>query len=205
MPSGWLVEQLPRPLAQDPFTRRFVGIFEEIADGVCSQVDALDYYVDVDTAPPEFVRWLGAWLNVTVDAGQSVDRQRAIVREAGRWYARRGTLAGLIGLLEAITGAPVRVVDGGGTWPAGEAPANPGVILVRLTETGGVPESQIYRIIAGEVPIGVSFELRMDDRTIEPPAAPQGLADMMSAEALASGVLLDPLLARSIPPDPNAP
>lgn len=185
--SGWLVDQLPRALAQDRFTRRFVSIFEEIEDGIRSQIDAIEYYVDTDTAPPEFVRWIGSWLNVTVDANQSEDRQRAIVREAGHLFAKRGTHSGLEGLMEAITGAPVRVVDGGGTWASGEAPPNPGRILVRLEQTGGVPESQLYRLIAQEVPIGVSFELRMGERTIQPPSAPQGLADILSADALAGG------------------
>src|SRR5690606_22940468 len=110
-----------RFLAQDRFTRRFVSIFEEIADGVRTQVDALEYYVDVDTAPAEYVRWLGGWLDVTVDANQPEDRQRAIVREAGRLYISRGTREGLAELLAAITGGEVRVVDGGGIWPAGEA------------------------------------------------------------------------------------
>ncbi len=183
--TGWLAAQLPRFLAQDPFTRRFVTIFEEIADGIRTQVDALEYYVDTDTAPPEYVRWLGSWLDVTVDANQPVDRQRAIVREAGRMYEKRGTQEGLRHLLEAITGGEVRIVDGGGTWPAGEAPPNPGRILVRLTQSGGVPDGQLHRLIAREVPIGVSFELRMDDRIIEPPAPPQGVADILASERFA--------------------
>ncbi|MCK9485691.1 MAG: phage tail protein [Dehalococcoidia bacterium] len=184
--SGWLTAQLPRYLAQDPFTRRFVTIFEEIAGGIRTQVDALEYYVDTDTAPPEYVRWLGGWLDVTVDANQPPDRQRAIVREAGRMYHRRGTQEGLAQLLAAITGGDVRIVDGGGTWAAGEAPPNPGRILVRLTESGGIPDGQLHRLVAREVPIGVSFELRMGDRTITPPPAPQGVADILSMEALSA-------------------
>lgn len=177
--SGWLVSQLPRALSQDRFTQRFISIFEEMSDGIRSQIDALEYYVHVDEAPPEYVRWLGSWLNVTVDASQPVERQRAIVREAGRMFAQRGTVAGLRGLLEAITGGEVRVVDGGGTWPAGEAPQNPGRILVRLTTTGGVPDGQLYHLVAQEVPVGISFDLRIDDRTILPPPAAQGLGDIL--------------------------
>lgn len=182
--SGWLVSQLPRVLAQDPFTRRFVTIFEEIGDGIRSQVDAVEYYVDTDTAPAEYVRWLGSWLDVTVDANQPLDRQRAIVREAGAMYASRGTKEGLERLLEAITGGEVRVVDGGGIWPAGEAPPNPGRILVRLTQSGGVPDGQLHRLIAREVPVGVTFELRLGDRTIDPPPPPRGVADILDAERL---------------------
>lgn len=179
--SGWLVAQLPRVLQQDRFTRRFVGVFEEIADGVRSEIDALEYYFDVETAPAEFVRWLGAWLNVTVDASSPEERQRAIVRAAGEYYARRGTASGLQGLLEAVTLAEVRIVDGGGTWAAGESPPNPGRILVRLQGTGGVPEDHLHRLIAAEIPIGVTFELRVGDRTIEPPAAPRGVEEILRA------------------------
>lgn len=177
--TGWLAAQLPRVLAQDRFTRRFVSIFEETVDEVRGQIDALEYYVDVDTAPPEFVRWLGSWLEVTVDGALPEERQRAIVREAGRLFARRGTVLGLSGVLEAVTGAEVRVVDGGGTWPQGAAPPNPGRLLVRLTETGGVPEDQLYRLVAAEVPIGTTFELRLGERTIAAPEAPQGVMEAL--------------------------
>lgn len=177
--SGWLVAQLPRVLAQDRFTRRFVSVFEETFDQVRTQIDSLEYYVDLDTAPPEFVRWLGDWLDVAVDASLPEERQRAIVRQAGRLFARRGTAAGLGGLLEVFTSAEVRVVDGGGTWRQGEAPPNPGRLLVRLSDSGGVPEDQLYRMIAAEVPIGVSFELRLGDRTIAEPAAPRGVQEIL--------------------------
>lgn len=193
--SGWLTAQLPRFLAQDPFTRRFVTIFEEIGDGIRTQVDALEYYADTDTAPEEYVRWLGGWLDITVDANQSIDRQRAIVREAGAMYSKRGTQEGLSQLLEAITGAEVRIVDGGGTWQAGTAPPNPGRILVRLSESGGIPDGQLHRLVAREVPIGVSFELRLGERTITPPPPPQGVADMLATD-LVRGV------GESGPPSP---
>jgi len=179
--SGWLVAQLPRVLQQDRFTRRFVGVFEGIADSVRTEIDALEYYLDVDTAPSEFVRWLGSWLQVTVDASMTDERQREVVRAAGVYYARRGTMSGLQGLLEAITAADVRIVDGGGTWPEGQAPPNPGRILVRVEETGGMREGHLYRLIAAEIPIGVTFELRLGDRTIDPPEAPGGVEEILTS------------------------
>ena len=178
--TGWLVAQLPRVL-QDRFTRRFMSIFEEVADEIRSEIDALEYVFDVRTAPPEFVRWLGEWLMVTVDASMPEERQRAIVLAAGEYYARRGTASGLHGLLEAITRGEVRIVDGGGTWPAGDAPPNPGRILVRLSEAGDLPEDHLYRLIASEIPIGVTFELRIQDRTVAPPEAPRGVEEVLTA------------------------
>ena len=180
--SGWLVAQLPRVLAQDRFTRRFVSLFEELIDEVRTQIDAIEYYVDVDAAPPEFVRWLGSWLDITVEASLPEERQQEIVRTAGSLFARRGTAEGLRGLLATMTGAEVRIVDGGGTWPQGAAPLNPGRLLVRLTDTGGVPEDHLHRIIASEVPIGVSFELRLGDRVIGEPPAPSGVMEIIGEE-----------------------
>ena len=179
--AGWLVAQLPRVLQQDRFTRRFLGVFEGIADSVRTEIDALEYYLDVATAPPEFVRWLGSWLEVTVDAAVDEHRQREIVRAAGTYFARRGTSFGLQGLLEAITNGEVRIIDGGGTWPAGGAPANPGRILVRLEGTGGIAEGHLYRLVAAEIPIGVTFELRIGDRTIDAPEAPGGVEEILTA------------------------
>ena len=179
--TGWLVAQLPRVLQQDRFTRRFMSVFEEIADGVRSEIDALEYYLDAATAPPEFVQWLGGWLQVTIDPSMPEARQREIVQAAGDYYARRGTASGLQGFLEAITLGEVRIVDGGGTWRSGEAPPNPGRILVRLTGTGGMLEDHLHRLVAAEVPIGVTFELRIDDRTIDPPAAPRGVEEVLRA------------------------
>lgn len=181
---GWLVAQLPRVLQQDRFTRRFVSVFESLADEVRTEIDALEYYLDVDTAPPEFVRWLGSWLLVTVDASMPEERQREVVRAAGAYYARRGTASGLQGLLEAITLGDVRIVDGGGTWAAGDAPPNPGRILVRLEATGGMPEDHLHRLIAAEIPIGVTFELRLGERTIEPPTAPRGVEEILRTSSV---------------------
>src|SRR5690606_99183 len=125
--------------------------------------------------------------------------------EAGRLYISRGTREGLAELLAAITGGEVRVVDGGGIWPAGQAPPNPGRILVRLSQSGGVPDEQLHRLIAREVPIGVTFELRMGDRTIRPPEPPQGVADMLAADVLSGALALDGADTAAVPVPPPAP
>ncbi|GMU40221.1 MAG: tail protein [Chloroflexota bacterium] len=183
---GWLVDQLPRALAHDRFTRRFVSIFESMGDEVRSQIDALEYYADVDSAPPGFVRWLGSWIGLDVESTLPEERQRAIVRVAGQQFGSRGTASGLTALLEAVTGAEVRVVDGGGVWRTGEAPPNPGRILVRLSDTGGLDERHLLRLIQSELPIGITFELRVADRTVSleamAPAAPLALDEIAPPE-----------------------
>lgn len=167
--SGWLADQLPQILAYDDFVRRFVGIFEPTADGVRDQIEALEYYIDVDTAPAEFTRWLGSWLGATVDASWSVDRQRDAVRTVGREFPRRGTRAGLERVLTAVTGAEARVVDGGGVWRAGNAMPSASHVSVRLSAGGGLSDAQLHDLVERELPIGVSFDVRVGEQTIARP------------------------------------
>ena len=160
--SGWLVEQLPRCLAADPFVPRLVGVTEELADSVRSRIDGIEHFLDVGLAPPELVRWLGGWLGLVVEPSLPEDRQRQLVRVAGRELGWRGTRRGLERLVSALTGGPVRVSDGGGAFPAGEAPASGGgPVVVQIERTGGVDERGLLAFIEAELPVGAVVELRV--------------------------------------------
>jgi phage tail-like protein len=160
--SGWLVEQLPRCLADDPFVPRLVGVTEELADSVRSRIDGIEHYLDVGLASPELVRWLGSWLGLAVGPSLPEDRQRELVRVAGRELGWRGTRRGLERLVRALTGGPVRVSDGGGTFAPGEAPASGGgPVVVQVESTGGVDEHGLLAFIEAELPVGAVVELRV--------------------------------------------
>ena len=182
--AGWLADQLPRVLADDRFMRRFLGIFEPTADSVRDQIEALEYYIDVDTAPAEFVRWLGSWLGASADASWSLERQREVVRTVGREFPRRGTRAGLERVLTAITGAEALVVDGGGVWRAGNVMPSARHVTVRLASMGGLSEGQLHDLIEGELPTGVAFEVRLGERTMERPVSEaRDIESMLEASA----------------------
>lgn len=173
--SGWLVEQLPRCLAADPFVPRLVGVTEELADSVRSRIDGIEHFLDVGLAPPELVRWLGSWLGLVVEASLPEDRQRQLVRTAGRELGWRGTRRGLERLLTALTGGPVRVSDGGGAFRTGEAPASGGgPVTVQVERTGGVDERGLLAFIEAELPVGAVVELRVGPvgEQPQPPARP---------------------------------
>lgn len=182
--SGWLVEQLPRCLATDPFVPRLVGVTEELADSVRSRIDGIEHFLDVELAPPEVVRWLGSWLGLMVEPSLPEDRQRQLVRVAGRELGWRGTRRGLERLVSALTGGPVRVSDGGGAFPAGEAPAaGGGPVVVQVAAAGGVDERGLLAFIEAELPVGAVVELRVgpigDERQTQvhlgpAPAVPPG-------------------------------
>jgi phage tail-like protein len=165
--AGWLADQLPRPLAEDPLLRRFLRIFEENADTVRDDIDSIEHLLDPDLAPPAFVRMLGAWLGVTVDPQLPDVRQRQLVRAVGRLLPWRGTRRGLEGVLASLTGSAVQVSDEGGVFTDGRAPTVEPRIVVRIASTGGVDEQYLLAVVRAEVPAHASVSLVVDEHTVE--------------------------------------
>jgi phage tail-like protein len=169
----WLVEQLPAHLLGDPFFRRFVGIFAELADGLRAHADGLEHAVDVSVAPDPMVRYIGRWLGMeSIDPSLPVLRQREMVRGAGTLAAWRGTRVGLEGFLALVTGAPAVVSDGGGVFPQGEAPRRPVPVRVRVQDTGQATDEHLLVLLRNELPADVEFELRVGRRPVWPPGLP---------------------------------
>ncbi|MEX2447031.1 MAG: phage tail protein [Dehalococcoidia bacterium] len=169
--QDWLLEQLPRVMAEDPFIHRYVSLIQEIASGVRKQVDDVPLFVDVHVAPESFVRWMGQWLGLAVepavaDPEERERRLRRLVEEVGSLYVRRGTAAGLEGLLNAITGDAAHVDDTGGVFRTGQAPANAKHAIVYLNGTGGVDEQALLRLVSQEIPVDTTFEFRIGVRRI---------------------------------------
>ena len=158
---GWLADQLPRPLAEDHFTRQFVAIFEDLAGGIRDRVSGFEHALDPSLGPPAFVRWVGAWLGLALDPSLPEERQRGLVRAAGRLFALRGTPTGLQGLLEAFTEGTVKIEDGGGVFSESAAPPNRNHVVIDITGSGGMSEEHISELVRQELPASASFELRV--------------------------------------------
>lgn len=171
LPAGWLARQLPRALGEDDFMRRFLRGFEEIAGSLHARVEGFEHNLDVRLAPPEFVRWMGGWLGLAIEALPEA-HQRSLVRAAGPLFAWRGTRQGLQGLLEAFTRGEVEIEDGGGVFAGGKAPPNPGRIVVRLAHTGPLDERQLALLIRQEIPASAWFELSIGGRPVGQPGLP---------------------------------
>jgi len=158
---GWLLEQLPRPMAEDEFAYGFVSIFEDIAGSVRNRVTGFDTYLDPGLAPPEFARWLGGWLGLPLTSPLSEERLRALVHTGGTLFSWRGTKRALEGLLEAVTGGEVAIADAGGVFREGHAPSNDGRVSITLSTTGVLSEDDIRSLIALDVPANASVELHL--------------------------------------------
>jgi phage tail-like protein len=165
----WLVDQLPLAMLDDDFMVRFLGIFQEIADTYMAQVDQLEHVVDTAVAPDAMVRLLGAWLGAPpIDASLPDGVQRRIVRENGAMLQWRGTALGLRHLVEMVTEEPAEIVESGGVYAEGEAPPNPGHVMIRVPSSGWTTEDDLLDLVRGELPASVTFELVVGDRTIWP-------------------------------------
>lgn len=165
--EGWLVDQLPNAIGGDDLARRYVLMLESIATGLRLQADGVDRYFDVSVAPPEFVRWLGLWLGVTVPAGLDDVRQRDLVRAAGPLIPWRGTERGLRLLLEAVTGSGVRVKDTGKVLDKPRKRTAAKHVVVEVSDTGAFTEQQLLALVRAEIPADATAELLVGGREIE--------------------------------------
>jgi phage tail-like protein len=165
--AGWLAAQLPAamledPGSSDPFLRRFVQIFEDVAETVLGTVDGLEHHVDPAVCPQRTLPWLGAWLGLQID-GLPVEIQRRLVRTSGRLVGSRGTAANLAALVVALTGAEPTIEDGGGPIaPNAAAPAagSKGV-TVSVPTTGLLTSAQLEATLRREIPADAELELRV--------------------------------------------
>lgn len=180
MTDRWLLEQFPRPMAEDPFLRRFVGIFEEIAGPLRGQADHLEHLLDLHTAPSPFLTWMAGWMGLGIHPSLSEERRRALVRAAGPLFPWRGTRRGLEGLLRAFTRSDVEIEENGGVFPRGEAPTGSGTVTIRLEEAGGIDEQDLLRLVRAEVPADATVELEVAGHEVEEADIPDEVDELVS-------------------------
>lgn len=111
-----MIDALPAVLRADEFTAQFVGALDEVLAPIVLAIDGLGDYVDPDSAPVDFLNWLASWFDVELDPSWSEERCRETVKRFARLQLKRGTASGLEELIEALTGEPADIDDGGGVW-----------------------------------------------------------------------------------------
>lgn len=108
--SSWL-KYLPGIYSDDEFLGRFLLIFESIMAPITWTIDAMDLYWTPETAPAEWLQWIGSWFDLLIVPELPLDRQREIVRQIGWLFLRRGTKAGLERLLELYFGVTPEIIE----------------------------------------------------------------------------------------------
>ncbi|MEP6561428.1 MAG: phage tail protein [Nakamurella sp.] len=163
----WLVDQLPVGMAQSDFFVRFVGIFQQVAATVLDDADLVEHVADATVTPVPMLSALAGWIGIdSVDQSLPENLQRLIVRSSARSLAHRGTVQGLRGFVEMLSGASAEVVDGGGIWPEGDAPNDVAWVVVTVAGTGHLSEDEFVALVRDEVPAHVRLELWVGTRRV---------------------------------------
>jgi phage tail-like protein len=160
-----LLDTLPGLYQEDGFTERFLSAFDDALAPVLCTLDNLGAYLDPVLAPADFLAWLGGWLGLAVDEGWPLDRQRALVREAGELYRWRGTARGLSLLVELFSGERAEIRESGAVaWsatPGATVPGRPRPSLVVRVHGGAGQEARLRALVAAaspaHVPVRVEF------------------------------------------------
>ncbi len=113
-PGHRLLESLPRAWSRDDDDADFVARFLSPLDGVLHDLDLRAaqraILLDPFATPQETLPWLASFAGLVLDRRWSDAARRTLVAEAYPLFARRGTKAGLVRLLEIYLGrAPVIV------------------------------------------------------------------------------------------------
>lgn len=164
---NWLINQMPVGMLDSEFFVHFLSIFQEVGGTLLEGADNIENVVDPTIAPDAMVRWMGSWIGVdSVDESLPRELQRMIVRSSARTMSWRGTRAGLEQFLEMTSGGPAQVVDGGGIWREGEAPADTAHVRMTVASTGWLEEGDFVALVRDEVPAHVRAELWIGDRQV---------------------------------------
>lgn len=176
----WLVNQLPVGMLGSEFFVRFVSIFQEVAETLVDGADQIEHLPDWTVAPTPLLPYLASWIDVrTVDPSLPEAVQRVILRSSAKALAQRGTRRGLEEYLRMLcAGAEsasaeggaaadaVRVEDGGGVWPEGQAPDDVAWLTMHVPGTGHLSEDEFVALIRDEIPAHVRAELYIDGRRV---------------------------------------
>jgi phage tail-like protein len=113
---------LPAIYQEDPVSRefleRFLSLFESVFYDIEVDISKVARYLDPDTTPPEFLRWLSSWVNMAIEEDWPEKRKRDFIRQAARLFTMKGTVEGLSRFVEIYTGkAPVILEHGRASMP----------------------------------------------------------------------------------------
>jgi phage tail-like protein len=118
---------LPATFQADPTSRsvldRFLSLFDTIYAELEMTIDEFAFLLDVDSTRPEFAAsflpWLASWFGLLLEQTWSEAQKRAFLRQIMYLYRWRGTLKGIVKLVELHTGVPSpRVIEHYAAWRA---------------------------------------------------------------------------------------
>ena len=77
------------------FLERFLSLFESVFYDLETNISHLYKYFDPKSVPPEFLSWLGSWINRALEEEWDEDTQRRFISRAFELYKSKGTSDGI--------------------------------------------------------------------------------------------------------------
>lgn len=150
--SSRYIDSLPSFFSDTEFLHRFLLIFETIWEPLEQRQDHIAMYFDPRSCPPSFLPWLATWLDLEFNPHWPEARQRSVLSEALELYRWRGTLYGLVRLIEIFTGSTPDVT---------ETPGRPYLFHIRLQHSADqtVDRESVERLIQTHKPAHTGYTL----------------------------------------------
>lgn len=174
-----LTEVAPGVFEQDDrsrLTREFLGGLDVVIAPVFATLDSLEAYLDPYLTPPDFLPWLAGWVGLSRDERWTDEQLRELMAVAIGLYRKRGTAAGIRGLVKAYTGVEPEVTDSGGAVSAPHR--DPGVgagsfefpgssdpwVRIRVKVPAGSPvsPSRLRELLVGSLPVHVRILVEVE-------------------------------------------
>jgi phage tail-like protein len=159
---------LPGMYHSQPFVEGFCSALDEVLAPVLCTLDNLPAYLDVATAPDDLLPWLAAWTGMTLDPGQSRERQRSLLRQAVALQGVQGTPRGIELAVEAVFGLRSEVQETGAvTWSSDPDAPLPGeplqafVVQVFPRDDQVVDEARLDLVVSSLKPAQVVHRVQV--------------------------------------------
>ena len=109
------LQLLPAVYRREPaaalFAERFLAMFERVFTGIEDRYVEFLRDLDPAAAPLDIINWLACLIDLTFDPSRSLAKRRALVGEAMKLYAMRGTARGIARYIEIYTGKLPVVIE----------------------------------------------------------------------------------------------
>jgi phage tail-like protein len=159
-PRSRYLKYLPAMFSDDDFLGRYLMIVESLWEPLEQRQHYIHMYFDPRTAPASFLRWLGTWMGLEIEARWPEKRSRELLTEAMDLYRFRGTLYGLRRILEVSTGITPEITDWGQVANGGQ----PFVFRVKmkLPKGCGVDRELVEELINAHKPACAGYILETE-------------------------------------------
>lgn len=152
MRSLLLLPNLPGIYHTD-FMSRFLALFEATVLPISWTIDHFNLFLSPGTSPYAFLPWLANWFEILFDSTWSEAQRRALLKEAGSIYGRRGTHWALSRVLEIYLGKAPEIIEF-------QDPRDPYTFTIKLpVRLGQVSRELLEQIIDASKPAHANYNL----------------------------------------------